>query len=214
MPTHAHRQCVAVLALLLLHCSTNVILDMTPMFLSCSYMLRTSEHRVLLTRASRRLLEMFMFRWFHVCVRVCSCVVLGIFKREHYCWEGRLRLWKQNSLRKHLFREEMSKEMSCFLFLHRHTLSNTHQYTQTRRTRTDYKLKHTHTHSPLLRQKEGGSEMMGSLQVVDDIKGVLFLGGRREESLDRTLFTDENYTRGMKNRWMESLASWIMERSR
>ena len=156
------------------------------MFRSSSYMLRTSEHRVLLTRASRGLLEMFMFRWFHVCVRVCSCVVLGSFKREHYCWEGRLRLWKQNSLRKHLFREEMSKEMSCFLFLRRHTHFQTHTSTHRHGARTDYKLKHTHTHTPLLRQQVGGGgggEMMGSLQVADDIKGVLFLGGEKGREL-------------------------------
>lgn len=30
--THTHVQCLAFLALLLLHCSANVILDMTPMF--------------------------------------------------------------------------------------------------------------------------------------------------------------------------------------
>lgn len=52
--THAHTQCLAFLALLLLRCSTNVILDMTPMFFPSSYMLRSSEHCVLLTRAKRK----------------------------------------------------------------------------------------------------------------------------------------------------------------
>lgn len=82
-----------------------------------------------------------------------------------------------------------------FTHTHTHTGMRVHAHTHTH-IHTQNPARSSHKHTPP--EAERGGRV---LQVVDDIKSVLFLGAEREAaSLDCTLFANENYT--MHEKWM------------
>lgn len=136
-------------------------------FLASLYMLRSSEHRVLLTRASRRLVWKFVFcpdkfMCVSLWISVYRSVFLLLSLKGYTIVRGEIVSLKAKITEEAFVPEGDEKGGELFF-----------SYTD-----TDTQ---THTHPPSLsplRQREGEH----GLQVVDNIKGVLFLGhkGSRE----------------------------------